>query len=657
MLASLRSGLNTWPARLFFMFLVALFVAWGVGGDVLRLITGGASDGSVASVGNRRIDMPELLDAYRRQLAQVMRMFGGRTDPTPEIRRAVAQQALSRLITQAALTEEADTLGLTVSDEALRQAVFQVPAFRGTDGRFDRAVFEQTLRNNNLTEPRFLALLRLDLLQRQLLEPVRAGANAPDILTRQVFAFQQEKRVADAVDLPFSAAAAPPAPTEAQLTRWYENHKDLYATPEFRRIKAVILSPDTVVKDMQVTEDDLRGAYEQMRSTLNLPEKRSAEVVLLADEAKARALTAQWQGSAGQGSAGQGSAGQGSAGQAGADWPSIQAAATKAGGSPVDLPDSTREQIPAPELADAIFAAEPGAVAPPVKTALGWYALKVTQVTPGTSKTLDQARDELRARVVAEKAADLIYDRANKVEDLLAGGVGLESLPGDLGLAAVTGTLDAQGTTPAGQPAPIPGTDELRAALIQAAFQMKKGDPARLTQAPAEGGGGAFFAVVVEDIVPPAPRPQAEVADRAREDWTRDAIRHAREEAAAKILAAVKGGQKLADAAAGQPVAQLPPVGRAGPAQGVPAQLVTPLFTLKPGEPTMVETADGFVVAVLRDVQTPDPAADPIGYGQVRDALNRAVAGDMENVFASAVRDRARPTVNRPALESLTKSE
>ena len=36
-------GLNTWPARLLFMFLVALFVAWGVGGDILRLITGGMS--------------------------------------------------------------------------------------------------------------------------------------------------------------------------------------------------------------------------------------------------------------------------------------------------------------------------------------------------------------------------------------------------------------------------------------------------------------------------------------------------------------------------------------------------------------------------------------------------------------------------------------
>ena len=633
MLASIRSGLNTWPARLFFMFLVALFVAWGVGGDMLRLITGGMSSGSVATVGSRSIELPELQDAYQRQLAQVTRMYAGRGEVTPEVKRGVAAQALDRLITQTALTDTAVSMGLVTPEDALRQTIVQIPAFRGANGQFDRTQYEQVLRNNNLTEARFLSLLRLDLLQRQMLEPLRSGAVSPDVLTREVYAYQQEKRVADAVDLPFAAATAPAGPTEAQLTRWYENHKDQYSSLEQRRIKAIILAPETVAKDVQVTDEDLLGAYEQAKASLNVPEKRDAEVVLLSDQAEAAALAAKW--------------------LAGADWASIQDAATKAGGTPVELTDSTRDQIPSPELADAVFAAVPGAVGPPVKTALGWYAVKVTKVTPGTAKTLDQARDELRARVIAEKATDLIYDRANKVEDLLAGGVQLDTLPADLGLAAVTGTLDSHGMTPGGHPAPIPGSDQLRSALIQAAFQMKKGDPARLAQVPAQGSAQAYFAVVVEDIDPPTPRPQAEVTTQVRADWEHDAIRHVQEEAAAKLLAAVKGGQTLEHAAAGLQIRHLPPVGRTAPVEGVPAQLVVPLFTLKTGEPTMVETADGFVVAVLRDLQTPDPAADPIGFGQVREALARAIGNDMESVFATSARDRAKPHVNQQALEQL----
>ena len=423
----------------------------------------------------------------------------------------------------------------------------------------------------------------------------------------------------------------------SQLARWYENHKDQYSTAELRRIKAVILTPEMMAKDVQVTDEDLRGAYEQAKAGYNLPEKRSAEVVLLPDEAKVKALAAQW--------------------LVGADWPTIQQAATREGGTPVDLTDATRDQIPSPELADAVFAASADVVGPPVQTALGWYALKVTHVTPGTMKTLDQARDELRSRVIADKAADLVYDRANKIEDLLAGGVTLDNLPGDMGLAAVTGTLDAQGNTAEGQPAPVPGSEALRSAMVKAAFEMKKGDPPRFVEAGPEGSNQGYFGVSVEDIDPPPPRPLAEVTDRVRADWTRDAIHHTQEEAAANILGAVKGGEALENAALGLAVQHLQPAGRAAATEGVPLQLVNPLFSLKPGEPTMVETADGFLVAVLREVQTPDPASDPIGYGQVREALTQAIANDMDGVFTNAVRERAHPRVNQPVFDSMNRTD
>jgi len=90
-----------------------------------------------------------------------------------------------------------------------------------------------------------------------------------------------------------------------------------------------------------------------------------------------------------------------------------------------------------------------------------------------------------------------------------------------------------------------------------------------------------------------------------RADWTRDAIRHTQEETAARILAAVKSGEALSVAAAGLPVQHLAPAGRATPTAGVPFQLVTPLFSLKSGEPTMVETPDGFFVAVLARCRRP----------------------------------------------------
>jgi len=97
----------------------------------------------------------------------------------------------------------------------------------------------------------------------------------------------------------------------------------------------------------------------------------------------------------------------------------------------------------------------------------------------------------------------------------------------------------------------------------------------------------------------------------------------------------------------------LPAVGRQGGVAGVPAQLVAPLFGLKRGEPTMVETADGFAVAVLTDIQEADPNADPIGFGRLRDALSGSLGDDYENTLAAALRDRGQPQVNQSVLDQI----
>ncbi len=629
MLATFRRHLNSWVARLFFLLLVAVFVLWGVG-DVIRNVGG---DDALATVGGQRVELPDVQDAYRQQLARVTQMFGGKLDPTPEMKQGIAGQALEQVITQTSLTVAVQNMGLGVSDNALRLAVADIPAFHGPGGQFDKTTYDTVLRNNNLTEPRLLTMLRGQLGVNQLIGTARAGVISPDTLTRAVFEFQQEKRVANAVQLPLSAAPAPPAPTEAQLTRWYENHKENYSSPEMRRIKAVVLSPETVSRDIQITDDELKAAYAQRKSEFVQPEKRSVQVLLVPDEAQAKALAAEW--------------------AAGTDWTAIQK-----DHSPVELNDATPADFPAPELATAVFAAAPGSVAPPVQSPLGWHVFKVTKVTPGSDKSFEDAREMLRAGVLADKAADLIDQNANKVEDALAGGSSLDDLPGDLGLAAVTGTLDSQGNTAEGKPAPVPGSDALRNALIAAAFAMKKGDAPQLVQGPQpDPAGQGYYAVSVEDIAPPAPKPIAQVMDAVRADWTHDAIRHEQEVAAAKILTAVKAGQTLDAASPGLSVQTLPPVDRAAGAPGVPTQLIEPLFSLKTGEPTMVETPDGFIVAVLVQVNEADPNADPIGYGRIRDALAKAVGDDVQGVLITALRARANPRIRSDAVNVIAQSE
>ncbi len=632
MLSLFRRFLSTWAARAFFLVLIASFGLWGIA-DVVRNV--GRSD-AVATVGDRKIQAPEFQEAMRTQLAQVSRMLGGKTEPTPAIRQAVAGQVLDRLVVQAAIQNEVSRLGLVVPDDALRAAVFDIPAFRdATSGTFDRTRFEAVLRSNNLNEARFLDLMRSDLGQRQLMEAVQVGAAPPEVLTAQVFAFQRETRIAQYVELPFAAAAEPPAPTDADLQRAYDNNGDRYTAPEFRRIKAVILSPDTVARDIEVPDADISAYYEQHKAEYVSPEKRSVEVVVAPDEAHAKDIATAW--------------------IAGADWDAVQKAAAAAGASAASLDDATPAEFPAPELGQAVFAAPAETVSGPIPSALGWQVFRVTKVTPGSERPLAQAADEIRTRLARERAVDQVYARANKLEDALSASGSLDDLPGDLGVAAVTGTLDAQGNTSAGQPAPIPGSPALKQALVTAAFALGKGEPARMTEGPDQ----SYFAVAVEDITPAARKPFAEVETQVRDDWERDARRKEQERAAAKLLTAAQAGNGpgsgLDDAAtiAGLRLERTPPVARAQPTSGVPTEMTEPLFSLKQGETTMIEAPDAFYVVSLAEIVAPDPAADPLGTAQIRTALTQAIGQDIELTVAAALRTQAKPLVNRTLLDSM----
>ena len=184
--------------------------------------------------------------------------------------------------------------------------------------------------------------------------------------------------------------------------------------------------------------------------------------------------------------------------------------------------DATEVQFPDPDLAKAVFAAPADTVSEPVKGQLGWFVVKVTKITAGTVTTFDQAKDKLRDQVLAAKAADLMYDRANKLDQLLGNGTSLDDLPGDLGVVGVAGTLDSKGETQAGEPAPIPGPAELKAAIIAAAFQAHQGDPPQLTEVQTPStGGSAYYALTVESIIPPGMKPFDAVKDQVAETGSR----------------------------------------------------------------------------------------------------------------------------------------
>jgi len=631
MLTAMRRLAGTWIAKVLVILLIVSFGVWGIG-DVVRNL---GRETAVATVGDERIELAEAQMAMRREQTRLQRRFGDRFEITETIRGALAAQAVEALVADRAQRVEARRMGVATPPSAVRDYIFAIPSFQ-TAGQFDRRILDQFLRANDLNEPGFLALVTADLQRQQLVGAVRAGAAGPEALTRPLLLWQEERRIADVVELPLLGAPEPEPPTEAALRRFHENNPDRFSAPEYREASIAVLSAEALIPEVQVADDVLREAYEQRRAQYETPERRLVEQVLLQDEAAARTIAEAWQGEVG--------------------FADIAARATAAGGQALELGTVTRDTLPFPALAEAAFTLAAGATSAPVRSPFGWHVLHVTRIEPGSARGFDEVKDELRREVALERAADLAYERANRVEDALAGGATLAEAAQRFGLAIASARFDASGRDPEGNAVTLPVSAAARTEALRTVFATEPGRAPRLAEMP----DNSFVAVELRNVTPPALRPFESVEAQVRRAWTNDARRRAQEERAAALLAASRGGADLAAAAAeaGLRADRIGPFAR-GPEQGappgstVPRELLAPLFAARVGEATMAETQAGFAVAVLREVAAADADADPLGLGRVRSEVEQAMQEDLEAQYAAALRARASVRINQDLLRQV----
>ncbi|HEX2939938.1 MAG TPA: peptidylprolyl isomerase, partial [Rhodopila sp.] len=343
MISQFRHMTESWIARIFFILMAVAFVGWGISGDLLRILTG--SPTWVAKLGGQTIEIPAFQASFQRALSEQTRNLPAGQEPPPALRQQVGAQTLAQMVAQTAMGLEIKKLRVVTPDQAVVGVIQSMAAFKGPDGKFSRTVFENALRNAGYTEDRFVSELRTDIARRQILSALAASVAAPDAEVTPLYEGEFEKRSVDMAVFPLSAAPQPATPDEAQLKRWYDNHPDSYKTPEFRRIKAIELTPQSLESDVKITDAELHAAYDEHKSDYLIPPKRSAQVITAPDEAKATALAEKWRG--------------------GADWTAIQKAAQADGASAVSLDDAPQVQFPDPDLAKAVFAAPQDTVSSP----------------------------------------------------------------------------------------------------------------------------------------------------------------------------------------------------------------------------------------------------------------------------------------------------
>ncbi len=624
----MKISLKTLVARVvvFLMFgmLILSFAIWGIG-DIFRR---GISTQAVAQVGSVRIMPMEFQEQYRRELRRLQGI--AQSEITVERARelGIPQRVLRDMVARALLDLASRDAGVAVSDAVVRQAIFDNPAFRNAEGKFDRNVFENLLMNAGFTEDRFVVLTRQDIVRNQLVSAVTAGGMVPHLLLDDLYRYREERRTADTVQLTAAAVKEVPAPSEDEIAAYRKDHAKAFTAPEYRAITAVLLRPDDVAARMTVDDDKLKDEYEARVAEFKVPEERDLRQIILKDEAAAKEASERL-----------------TQGQS-----LDKVAEDLTGKPPIELGTVKQDDVAAPALAAAAFALKEGEVTAPVETPLGWHIAQVVKILPGRTQSFEEAKPRLVHELQLREAGDAVYDLGNKLQDTLGGGATLEEAAQKLSLKLVKiAAVDAGGLAPGGKrPEDLPASQK----FLPTAFAAEPGRASELT----EDGQGGYFILRVDKVTPSALRPLAEVRDKAVAEWQAEARRKAAGKLAADFVEKVKGGGDFAALAKedGYIVTQTQPMTRTGEGAGaeLPPELVAQLFAAKPGDVMSAATPDGAVIAKLATVIPADPDKDAAGVKSIDEQLTGTMDADLLNAFVNALRARYGVEVNESVLDA-----
>jgi len=345
--------------KLVFAGICISFVFWGIGGQ-------GPTSTVIAEVNGERITDTQ----FQKVMRQQSRSNRSRSDDEAE---AMKNQVISNLIAEKVLMQEADRLGLEVSEGEIARYIREIPAFRSEDGDFSFALYERTLQAYGLTKGEFQEDLREDLMIGKLLELATLTVQVSPEQVREFYVDQNSSlslrwvQISDAnfrddVEVTQDEIEAYVGTQAETISTFYESRKARrFTTPRAAKLRTILLKKDVG----ELSEDAVLARMEKVEKAL-------------AEGGDFAALARSWS----------------------------EDRSAGAGG----LVGLQEEPDMDPAIAEAVFATAPGSVTKILETARGFQIFRVESLREEVVTSLEDAASEIARELIVNERAPQLAD-------------------------------------------------------------------------------------------------------------------------------------------------------------------------------------------------------------------------------------------------------
>lgn len=616
MLAAIRVFAKSWVAAVLMGLLIVSFAVWGI-----RDVFNGRISNAVITAGSRSVSAAEFKRTFDRQKQQYEQQSGQPIPTEVAAANGLDKVVLDGMAANAAFSSLMEKIGLKPSDKLVVAQIQKIQAFFDpVSGRFDKQAYQRTLADNGLTVTAFEGQMRDEIAEQHLGTGLIGGLMTPRAYTAMAAVYGLESRDISVINLPPGSVPAPPAPTDAQLTAFMQENAARLTRPEFRALSLVRFNPADI-QTGPVDQAEVQKRYNFRKDTLSKPETRSILQIPAKDAATAAQITARL-----------------------AKGEAPDAIAKALGVSAIVYPDKPQSAVSDPKVAAAAFQMKPGQVST-VQGNLGLAVVRVDKVTPGHTVTLEEIRPAIEAEVRKDAAAGKIDQLSQAYDDAHAKGATLAEAAQKAGVPVITvPPVTKQGLDQ--QRKQVPG---LTQKIMDTAFQLPAGGESELVDA----GGGEYFAVRVDKVIPPSMPPLAEVKPELTQVWMQREIGKRLQAKADELAARVKKGETLeaVAASAGGKVARLPGLNRQNVQQAMQAgasqELLAQSFLGKPGDVfTAHDNGYGVMVGRIEAVHTGDIPTMARAVEANRPQMTEAYLREMLDAARAAARNKVKVKVD-----------
>ncbi len=525
MLDPMRKYAQSWGIKIVFGLIIIVFVFWGVGnfrGDKASV---------VATIDGEAVLIKDFEKAYQENLRLVKNKNPNVTDKDLQ-EGGFRWQVFSNMVTTRLLEAQAKRLGVTVTADELRAEIAKIPAFQNESKQFDAKRYENLLRANGVAPGDFEADFRQNLLLEKLAAFVSLPATVTEAEARSIFDFMREQAVIRYIPFKAEEFAKGVALTDDQIKGYYESKKDEFATPVQIKIDFVEFTPKALAKPAEVPDADIEAAFKANQKKYAKPEQvrvRHFLMMLPPDAPKdaVDAATAKLKDLAEKL-------------RKGADFASLL---PKNANNPDGLIGENWAWLPKGSLPkefgafeEKAFSLKKDEVGEPVRTALGLHLIQAGEHQPAGERALAEVKDEIRAELAEQRAADKLSKALDAIQEKLASGEDLKKAAASENLAMGTSEFFAKDAPPADL-----GLSEQALGVL---FGLKKDETSDMPLSTQDG----FLLARVADIKPAGFEPLEAVQGIIKERLTNDeALKRARTRAeeVAKAMETEDGLKKV----------------------------------------------------------------------------------------------------------------